>query len=70
VCSGDRKVKGREVIGEMIRKIYVCKKCGMPFQPKEEEKEPKCAYCGSKEVVAQPVKPVTTPSCGTRGRFT
>lgn len=48
---------------------YECKKCGRPFAAKEDEKEPACVHCGSKDVIARPERPITE-SCGTRGRFT
>ncbi|MGD0229123.1 MAG: hypothetical protein ABSC19_02040 [Syntrophorhabdales bacterium] len=54
----------------MADKKYECKRCGRPFQVKTEEKEPQCVHCGSKEVAAQPDRPIAPSSCGPRGRFT
>ena len=49
---------------------YDCKRCGRPFALKEDEKEPQCVHCGSKDVAPQPERPRAPSVCGPRGRFT
>ena len=54
----------------MDNRKYECRRCGRPFQVRDEQQEPKCIHCGSKDVIVQPERTVTITSCNSRGRFT